>query len=399
MFAQVEHLPADPILGLIEAYNKDTNPNKIDLGVGVYRNAEGQTPILKAVKEAEALLLTQETTKSYIGSHGDPAFAEQLLPLVLGKNSPVLAEQRASLTQAPGGTGALRLAADFIQRSNSDKKVWISNPTWPNHHAIFKAAGVNYASYAYVNTQTNELDFPALIKDLQQIPHGDVVLLHACCHNPTGFDLNQAQWQEVVEVLRERELLPLIDFAYQGFGEGLEEDAWAVRLLAENLPEVMITASCSKNFGLYRERTGAFIAVAQTQTDMEKVRSQLAVVARSNYSNPPAHGSSIVATILGSQELKPLWEDEVSQMRERINGLRADLVQALTPYGLAEKFACVAQQRGMFSYSGLKPEEVQQLQTEFGIYMVTSGRMNIAGYNQQNLKYLCEAIASVCKKA
>ncbi|WP_114416364.1 aromatic amino acid transaminase [Marinospirillum perlucidum] len=397
MFAQVERLPADPILGLTEAFNKDTNPNKIDLGVGVYRNAEGITPIMRAVKKAEAQLLEQETTKAYIGSHGDPLFAQHLLPLVLGANSPALDAQRATLTQAPGGTGALRLAADFIKKTAPEKKVWISNPTWPNHYAIFKAAGVEKGNYAYVDAKSNELDFPAMLADLKEIPQGDVVLLHACCHNPTGFDLDQEQWKQVAEVLQERELLPLIDFAYQGFGQGLEEDAWAVRFLAEKLPEVMITASCSKNFGLYRERTGAFIALAANREDMEKVRSQLAVVARSNYSNPPAHGSALVGIILGSQELKSLWQEEVTEMRERINNLRQEFVQALEPFGLADKFACVAQQRGMFSYSGLKPEEVEQLQKEFGIYMVKTGRMNIAGYNQDNLQYLCKAIASVCK--
>ena len=397
MFAQVEQLPADPILGLIEAFQRDTNPNKIDLGVGVYRNAEGQTPILRAVKEAEALLLAQETTKSYIGSHGDPLFAQLLLPLVFGQASPVLEQDRASLTQAPGGTGALRLAADFIKRSGGNQTVWISNPTWPNHYAIFDAAGVRHASYRYVDAVSNQLDFPALLEDLQAIPRGDVVLLHACCHNPTGFDLNQEEWQAVLKILQERELVPLIDFAYQGFGQGLEEDAQAVRLLAETLPEAMITASCSKNFGLYRERTGAFIAVAANQAEKERVRSQLAVVARSNYSNPPAHGSSIVTTILASQELRSLWEQEVTEMRERINGLRRQFVEALKPHGLAEKFACVAQQQGMFSYSGLKPEEVEQLQREFGIYMVKTGRMNIAGYNEQNLDYLCSAIARVCQ--
>ncbi len=397
MFSQVELLPADPILGLIEAFNQDTNPNKIDLGVGVYRNAEGSTPIMRAVKEAESLLLAQETTKSYIGSHGDPLFAQHLLKLVLGEESPVIGKGRASLTQAPGGTGALRLAADFIKRSKTNKKVWISDPTWPNHYAIFDAAGVAWGSYRYVDTQSNQLNFPAFIEDLQQLPEGDAVLLHACCHNPTGFDLTQEQWQQVAEVLAERKLLPLLDFAYQGFGEGLEEDAFAVRLLAEKLPEVMITASCSKNFGLYRERTGAFIAVAANQSDMLKVRSQLAVVARSNYSNPPAHGSSIVATILSSDELSALWQQEVTEMRLRINQLRQEFVQALAPHGLAEKFACVAEQKGMFSYSGLKPHEVEQLQKDFGIYMVKTGRMNIAGYNQSNLGYLCEAIAQVCK--
>lgn len=398
MFTQVELLPADPILGLIEAFNQDTNPSKIDLGVGVYRDALGNTPILKSVREAEALLLTRETTKKYIGSHGDPLFAKHLLPLVFGADSSVLETKRATLTQAPGGTGALRLAADFLKRNSPNKTVWISNPTWPNHYAIFDSVGIQHKSYAYVDSETNRLDFPAMLTDLKQIPQGDVVLLHVCCHNPTGFDLSLAQWQEVLAVLQERELLPLIDFAYQGFGEGLDKDAAAVRLLSEQLAEVMITSSCSKNFGLYRERIGAFIAVAKDATDMEKVRSQMASVARANYSNPPAHGSAIVATILASSDLDNLWRSEVDEMRNRINTLRQQFVAALAPYGLAEKFACVAEQRGMFSYSGLKPNEVAQLQKDFGIYMVKTGRMNIAGYNEQNLPYLCEAIASVCGK-
>lgn len=398
MFEQVELLPADPILGLIEAFNQDTNPEKIDLGVGVYRDAQGNTPILKSVQKAEALLLTRETTKKYIGSHGDPLFAQHLLPLVLGDNSSVLAEGRATLTQAPGGTGALRLATDFLKRNAPDKTVWISNPTWPNHYAIFDAVGIKHANYAYVDSDTNRLDFPALLADLKQIPQGDVILLHACCHNPTGFDLSPEQWQEILPIIQERELLPLIDFAYQGFGQGLDEDAAAVRLLAEQLPEMMITASCSKNFGLYRERIGAFIGVAKNPTDMEKLRSQMASVARANYSNPPAHGSAIVGTILADTDLNKLWRSEVDEMRNRINSLRQAFVTTLAPYGLAEKFACVAEQRGMFSYSGLKPNEVALLRKNFAIYMTSSGRMNIAGYSQENLAYLANAIASVCGK-
>lgn len=398
MFERVELLPADPILGLIEAFNQDTNPAKIDLGVGVYRDALGNTPILKSVHQAESLLLANETTKKYIGSHGDPLFAKHLLPLVLGGNSPVLAEGRATLTQAPGGTGALRLAADFLKRNAPDKTVWISNPTWPNHYAIFDAVDIKHANYAYVDSETNRLDFPAMLADVKKIPQGDIILLHACCHNPTGFDLSAEQWQQLLPIIQERELIPLIDFAYQGFGQGLDEDAAAVRLLAEQLPEVMITASCSKNFGLYRERIGAFIGVAKNSTDMEKLRSQIASVARANYSNPPAHGSAIVATILGNPDLNKLWRSEVDEMRNRINGLRQAFVAALVPYGLAEKFACVAEQQGMFSYSGLKPNEVAELQKQFGIYMTRSGRMNIAGYSEENLAYLCDAIASVCGK-
>lgn len=398
MFDKVELLPADPILGLIEAFNQDNNPSKIDLGVGVYRDELGNTPILKSVREAEALLLTRETTKKYIGSHGDPLFSKHLLPLIFGDESNVLSDNRATLTQAPGGTGALRLAADFLKRNSPRKTVWISNPTWPNHYAIFDAVGIQHKSYAYVDSKTNRLDFPAMLADLKQIPKGDVVLLHACCHNPTGFDLSSEQWQEVLTLLQERELIPLIDFAYQGFGEGLDKDAAAVRLLAEKLPEVMITSSCSKNFGLYRERIGAFIGVAKNSSDMEKLRSQMASVARANYSNPPAHGGAVVGTILASTELNSLWRSEVDDMRNRINKLRQQFVIALAPYGLAERFACIAEQQGMFSYSGLKPNEVAQLQKEFGIYMVKTGRMNIAGYNEQNLPYLCEAFATVCGK-
>lgn len=397
MFGQLEHLPADPILGLIEAYKKDTNPSKIDLGVGVYRDAAGNTPIMHAVKEAEALLLTRETTKSYIGSHGDPEYARAILPLVFGAASPLLESQRISLTQAPGGTGALRLAADFIKRCAPEKTVWISDPTWPNHFSIMQAAGVQYAKYRYVDSQANQLDFAAMLEDLRAIPTGDIVLLHACCHNPTGFDLSAAQWQQVADLLQERQLLPLIDFAYQGFGDGLEEDAFAVRLLAEQLPEVMITASCSKNFGLYRERIGSFIATAPNANAKAALASQLALVARANYSNPPAHGSAIVSTILHSTELRSLWQDEVNSMRMRINGLRQALVDGLAPHGLSERFACVAEQKGMFSYSGLTPAQVTQLQQDFGIYMVSTGRMNIAGYHQQNLPYLCKAIAAVCQ--
>lgn len=397
MFASIERVPGDAILGLIELFNQDNNPNKIDLGVGVYRDSQGYTPILQSVREAEALLLTRETTKAYIGSHGAADFAQHMLPMILGEQSPVLAQKRASLTQSPGGTGALRIAHDFISRClGTDRQVWVSNPTWPNHHAIIKAAGLSATQYRYVDAH-NQLDFSGMLEDLQQAQAGDVVLLHACCHNPTGFDLSQAQWQQLLELIRERQLLPLLDFAYQGFGDGLAEDAYAVRLFAEQLPEVLITASCSKNFGLYRERVGAFVAIAADANQMETIRSQIAVVARANYSNPPAHGSAIVSTILGSQELSTLWHDEVSQMRQRISNLRHAVVDALKPHGLDQQFTCFTEQRGMFSYSGLTPEQVKRLQEEFGIYMVSTGRMNMAGLTEHNLSYFSQALATVCR--
>ncbi|WP_227368669.1 amino acid aminotransferase [Halomonas sp. M20] len=396
MFEQIERVPGDAILGLIEAFKKDTNPQKVDLGVGVYRDAEGNTPIMRAVKEAEALLLKNETTKSYIGSHGDPLYGKVTLPLVLGADSPVIAEHRASATQSPGGTGALRLAADFIKSQLPGKDVWVSDPTWPNHLGIFPAAGLKLHKYPYVDAE-NRLDFDGMLSALKQIPQGDVVLLHACCHNPTGFDLTNDQWKRVLEVVRERSLLPLIDFAYQGFGDGLEEDAFGARLMAENLDEVLITSSYSKNFGIYRERTGCFIAVAKNTEQMENVRSQMAIVARENYSNPPAHGSAIVCEILTSAELAAVWRDELTEMRDRINGLRRDFVEALKPYGLDGTFAHVAEQRGMFSYTGLKPDQVDRLRDEYGIYMVRSGRANVAGLASENLPYVTEAIAAVSK--
>lgn len=394
MFEHIERVPGDAILGLIEAFKKDTNPQKVDLGVGVYRDENGTTPVMRAVKEAEARLLKNETTKTYIGSHGAPEYGKALLPMVLGASSSVLEANRASATQSPGGTGALRLAADFIAAQLPDKGIWVSDPTWPNHLGIFSAAGIKLKKYPYVDAD-NRLDFDGMLAAIQQIPHGDVVVLHACCHNPTGFDLSQQQWQTVLDVVRERQLLPLIDFAYQGFGTGLDEDAFGVRLMAEQLDEVIITSSCSKNFGIYCERTGCLIMVAKDAEQMENVRSQVAIVARENYSNPPAHGGSIVSEILHDPELTAMWREELTEMRDRINTLRRDFVEALKPYGLAEKYACVAEQQGMFSYTGLTPEQVDRLRDEFGIYMVRSGRANVAGFSHANLPYLAKAIAAV----
>jgi len=394
MFEKIERVPGDAILGLIEAFKKDTNPQKVDLGVGVYRDAKGNTPVMRAVKDAEALLLNNEVTKTYIGSHGAPQYAEVVLPMVLGDGSPVLEAGRASATQAPGGTGALRLAADFVATQLPGKGIWVSDPTWPNHHGIFTAAGIELHKYPYVDAD-NRLDFNGMLGALKQIPHGDVVVLHACCHNPTGFDLNREQWQQVLEVVKERGLLPLVDFAYQGFAEGLDEDAFAVRLLAENLDSVLITSSCSKNFGIYNERTGCLIVVAKDANEMEDVRSQIAIVARENYSNPPAHGGAIVSEILHDEKLTQIWREELTEMRDRINTLRRDFVEALKPYGLDEKYAHIAEQRGMFSYTGLTPEQVDRLRDEFGIYMVRSGRANVAGFSQENLPYLAKAVAAV----
>ncbi|WP_458723002.1 amino acid aminotransferase [Pseudomonas brenneri] len=395
-FAAIGRVPGDPILGLMESYAKDTNPQKFDLGVGVYKDAQGLTPILQAVKRAEQRLVDQQTTKTYIGGHGDPAFGRLISELVLGAGSALLKAQRAGATQTPGGTGALRLSADFIAHSLPGRGVWLSNPTWPIHETIFAKAGLKVSHYPYVGSD-NRLDVPAMLATLATVPEGDVVLLHACCHNPTGFDLSQDDWRQVLQIVRERQLLPLIDFAYQGFGDGLEQDAWAVRLFADELPEVLITSSCSKNFGLYSDRVGSLIVCAHDAEKLLDVRSQLAFIARNLWSTPPDHGAAVVATILGDTELKQLWSAEVEGMRSRIAQLRSGLVEALVPHGLAERFAHVGVQRGMFSYTGLSAEQVKQLREKHSVYMVNSGRANVAGIDETRLGLLAEAIADVCR--
>lgn len=395
-FAAIGRVPGDPILGLMESYAKDPSAQKFDLGVGVYKDAQGLTPILQAVKRAEQRLVEQQTTKTYIGGHGDPAFGKLIAELVLGAESALLKERRAGATQTPGGTGALRLSADFIAQSLPGRGVWLSDPTWPIHETIFAKAGLKVSHYPYVGSD-NRLDVAAMLATLASVPKGDVVLLHACCHNPTGFDLSQDDWRQVLEIVRERQLLPLIDFAYQGFGDGLEQDAWAVRLFATELPEVLITSSCSKNFGLYSDRVGALIVCTHDAEKLLDVRSQLAFIARNLWSTPPDHGAAVVATILGDTELKQLWGTEVEAMRSRIAQLRTGLVEALAPHGLSERFAHIGVQRGMFSYTGLNAGQVQKLREKHSVYMVNSGRANVAGFDETRLGLLAEAIADVCK--
>lgn len=395
-FDAIGRVPGDPILGLMEAYAQDANPRKFDLGVGVYKDAQGLTPIPEAVKIAEARLVESQDTKTYIGGHGNPLFGKVINELVLGADSPLIAEQRAGATQTPGGTGALRLAADFIAQCLPGKGVWLSNPTWPIHETIFAAAKVKVSHYPYVGSD-NRLDVEAMLAVLKEVPKGDVVLLHACCHNPTGFDLSHDDWKRVLDVVRSRDLLPLIDFAYQGFGDGLEQDAWSTRLYAAEVPELLITSSCSKNFGLYRDRTGALIVCTKSAEKLIDIRSQLANIARNLWSTPPDHGAAVVATILADPELKARWADEVEAMRLRIAQLRSGLVEALEPHGLRERFAHIGVQRGMFSYTGLLPEQVKNLRERHSVYMVSSGRANVAGIDATRLASLADAIADVCK--
>ncbi|MEG0967841.1 MAG: amino acid aminotransferase [Pseudomonas sp.] len=394
-FSAIGRVPGDPILGLMEAYANDSNPHKFDLGVGVFKDAQGLTPIPAAVKLAEQRLLDQQSSKSYVGGHGDADFGRLISELVLGSASALLASKRAGATQTPGGTGALRLAAEFIEHCLPGRGIWLSDPTWPIHETIFAGAGLKVSHYPYVGAD-NRLNVSGMLAALEAAPKGDVVLLHACCHNPTGFDLSQDDWRAVLEVVRRRELLPLIDFAYQGFGDGLEEDAWAVRLFAAELPELLITSSCSKNFGLYRDRTGALLVCSHDAEKLLDVRSQLALLARNLWSTPPDHGAAVVAQILGDAALKQLWVEEVEAMRQRIADLRVGLVEALAPHGLSERFAHIAAQRGMFSYTGLSPEQVKQLRERHSVYMVGSGRANIAGADAARLDALAAAIADVC---
>jgi aromatic-amino-acid transaminase len=395
-FATIARVPGDPILGLLDAYRADGNPAKLDLGVGVYKDASGLTPIPRAVKLAEQRLLQTETSKTYIGGHGAPEFGERLLELCFGTGNALLADGLLGATQTPGGTGALRLAGEFIARNLPGRGIWLSDPTWPIHETLFAACGLKVGHYAYVGAD-NHLNVEAMLAALAHLPKGDVVLLHACCHNPTGFDLAPRDWKRVLEVVKARELLPLIDFAYQGFGDGLEEDAWAVRLFAAELPELLVTSSCSKNFGLYRERTGALIVRADNVEKLLDIRSQLAFLARNLWSTPPSHGAAVVAEILGDAELKALWAAEVDAMRRRVADLRTGLVEALRPHGLAERFAHIAEQRGMFSYTGLTPIQVQRLRDEFSVYLVNSGRASVAGMSEARLDYLAGAIARVCQ--
>lgn len=395
-FSTIARVPGDPILGLLDAYRADGNPAKLDLGVGVYKDASGLTPIPRAVKLAEQRLIDGETSKTYIGGHGAPEFGERLLELCFGTGNALLADGLLGATQTPGGTGALRLAGEFIARNLPGRGIWLSDPTWPIHETLFAACGLKVGHYSYVGAD-NRLNVEAMLAALAHLPRGDVVLLHACCHNPTGFDLAPRDWKRVLEVVKARELLPLIDFAYQGFGDGLEEDAWAVRLFAAELPELLVTSSCSKNFGLYRERTGALIVRADNVDKLIDIRSQLAFLARNLWSTPPSHGAAVVAEILGDAELKALWAAEVDAMRRRVADLRTGLVEALRPHGLAERFAHIAEQRGMFSYTGLTPAQVQRLRDEFSVYLVSSGRASVAGMSEARLDYLAGAIARVCQ--
>jgi aspartate/tyrosine/aromatic aminotransferase len=395
MFSAIDVAPPDPILGLTEAFKQDPNPDKINLGVGVYKDADGKTPVLASVKAAEGRILKQETSKGYLPIDGDPAYGARVRELLFGARSALVESGRALTSHTPGGTGALRVAADYLSVKHPDSKLWLSEPTWANHPAVFSAAGRKLEQYAYFDASQNTVDFGRLLESLERIPPHDVVLLHACCHNPSGADLTVEQWGKVGAVLAERGLLPLVDFAYQGFASGLEPDAAGLRALCEKVDELLICSSFSKNFGLYNERAGALTVVAATAEAARAVQSHIKVVIRRNYSNPPSHGGSIVLQVLSDPELRAQWEGEVAAMRDRINGMRRLFVDTLRAKGAKRDFSFIVDQRGMFSFSGLNKEQVQALREQHSIYIVGSGRINVAGMTAENMPRLCEAIVSV----
>ncbi|MEM7704111.1 MAG: amino acid aminotransferase [Pseudomonadota bacterium] len=395
MFEQISRVPPDVILGLIAAYKADPNPNKVDLGVGVYQTEEGLTPVLDCVKEAETALNRSESSKAYLGPRGVVGFNESISRLLLGPDHPALEAGRITTIQTPGGTGALRVAGEVIKYVRPDSTIWVPTPTWPNHEALFPAAGFSLERYRYRDGSTGELDFAGMLEDLGQLGPNDVVVMHACCHNPAGIDLNAEQWSQVVDLGVDRGFLPLVDMAYQGFGVDLDTDAILIRLLADRAQEFMVTSSCSKNFGLYRERCGAISMVLPNRDKALDAESIINSTTRGIYSMPPTHGPGIVDLILKSEELTARWHDELAAMRDRINGQRSKLVQKLRDAGVQRDFSFIERQFGMFSLLGISPEEVARLRDEFSIYLVGDTRFNVAGLRDNNLDYFVSSVYEV----
>ncbi len=393
LFSAVELAPRDPILGLNEAFNADPRTGKINLGVGVYYDEAGKLPLLKAVIQAEQARVAQHAARGYLPIDGIVAYDKAVQVLLFGEQSSLLAEGRVVTVQAVGGTGALKLGADFIKRLKPDTVVAISDPSWENHRALFETAGFPVQDYRYYDATSHGVDRSGLLEDLNALPSGSLVVLHACCHNPTGVDLTRSDWEQVLDVVRAKGHIPFLDIAYQGFGDGIAEDAEAVRLFAEAGLEFFVSSSFSKSFSLYGERVGALSIVTASRDESARVLSQVKRVIRTNYSNPPTHGATIVATVLNSPELRALWESELAEMRSRIRDMRLALVDRLS--GASQDFSFVQQQRGMFSYSGLTTAQVHRLRDEFGIYALDTGRICAAALNQSNLGIVTDAIRKV----
>ena len=397
IFAAVEMAPRDPILGLTEAFNSDSRTTKVNLGVGVYYDDNGKLPLLAAVKTAETARLEAMPARGYQPIEGMAAYNQAVQKLVFGEHSPLLVEGRVVTFEALGGTGALKVGADYLKRLLPQAKVYISDPSWENHRALFESAGFEVETYPYYDAASKGIAFDKTKAALNGLPANSIVVLHACCHNPTGADLSEAQWREIVDIVKARGLVAFIDMAYQGFADGIEPDAVAVRLFAQADLQFVVSSSFSKSFSLYGERVGALSIVAADKEEASRVLSQVKRVVRTNYSNPPTHGGAIVAAVLAAPELRKLWEDELAGMRDRIRAMRIALVEKLKALNVAQDFSFVAQQRGMFSYTGLSTTQVERLKTEFGIYAVGTGRICLAALNKGNIDYVANAIAAVLK--
>ena len=397
LFANVEMAPRDPILGLNEAYNAETNPNKVNLGVGVYFGDDGKIPLLAAVKAAEKARLETQPPRGYQPIEGTPAYNGAVQNLLFGKDSALATSGQVVTVEALGGTGALKVGADYLKRLLPNASVYISDPSWENHRALFESAGFPVQNYAYYDAATRGVNFAGMKASLEAAPAGSIIVLHACCHNPTGADLSDAQWDEVVAVCRSRGLIPFLDMAYQGFADGIDADAVAVRAFSASGLQFFVSSSFSKSFSLYGERVGALSIVTASKEEAGRVLSQVKRVIRTNYSNPPIHGGAIVAAVLNSPELRQMWEDELAGMRDRIRSMRTSLVEQLKAEGVAQDFSFVIKQRGMFSYTGLTADQVEKLKSDFGIYAVSTGRICLAALNSKNIGYVAKAIAQVVK--
>ncbi len=393
MFETLKALPPDAILTLIGEHQNDARDNKIDLGVGVYRDESGQTPILRAVKKAERHLVDSQPSKSYLGSGGNPEFNEAIQAVTFGDGART--DKRITTLQTPGGSGSLRVAAGLIMRAKPDVALWASDPTWSNHIPLLSGAGLELKSYPYYDTEHKDIRFDEMLETLNNVPRGDIVLLHGCCHNPTGMDLSRDQWQAVVDVVVTRDLVPYIDIAYQGFSDGLEEDAYPVRTMFERVPEMIVSSSCSKNFGLYRDRVGSLSIIAKDGATSAISRSQTLNIVRTMYSMPPDHGAVVVSHILNNANLRDDWLVELAGMRDRLKEMRALLGAALREKAPDHDFSHIERANGMFSFVGISTEQVERLKSEFAIYMVNSSRINVAGITQGNVEHLASSIAAV----
>ena len=388
----------DPIIGLTEAFGKDPNPDKINLGVGVYKDENGNTPIFATVREVQERLLQAEKTKTYTPIEGTVEFARAVQGLLFGEGHEIVRTSRAATVQSPGGTGALRIAADFVHNLFPGTRVWISDPSWANHPKVFEAAGIEVATYPYFDGARSELDFSAMLASLSELSSGEVVLLHGCCHNPTGVDPSPEEWKRIGDVMQDRGLIPLVDFAYQGMGDGIDADGVGLRELCRPGVELFVANSFSKNFGLYNERVGALTIVGGSAESADVALSHAKICIRTNYSNPPAHGAALVTAILEDADRRKRWEGEVAGMRDRIVEMRSLFVKTLKKKGIERDFSFIARQRGMFSFSGLTGAQVDALRSSYSIYVVSSGRINVAGMTQDNMDHLCEAIADVLSR-